>query len=125
MKPTERKVLQQAEGVSPRLVERYGDKLLQAVASGLELPEAELPNFPRTERRAKDPEVDKRMDKLKAWRIKASVELGLDAGVLINNATLNELARKKPQTACDLKSVELLKNWQRQVLGEGILQILN
>ena len=124
LKAQSAKELQQVEGMSPRLIERYASKLLPQVVAAMEIPEADLPLFPRGERRAKDPEVDKRMDKLKAWRSKASVALELDPGVLINNASLNELARKKPQTAGDLATIELLKNWQRQVLGEGILQPL-
>lgn len=49
----------------------------------------------------------------------------MDPGVLINNATLEELARVQPQTAAALKGITLLKNWQRKELGEGILQALN
>ena len=65
------------------------------------------------------------MDKLKGWRNSAAAKLKLDSGVLINNATLDELARKQPTTESELAAVGLLKNWQRQVLGEGILRTLN
>ena len=125
LKPTGQKVLQQVEGLSPRLIERYGEKLLLQVSLGLELPDADLPSYPRSERRAKDPAVDKRIDKLKALRNKVAAELRLDAGVLINNATLDQLARQQPKTESDLAEVGLLKNWQRQVLGERILRSLN
>lgn len=125
LKPQQLKKLQQVEGLSPRLIDRYGARLLQLVAAALELSEAELPVYPRAERRLKDPEVDKRMDKLKAWRNKAASTLALDPGVIINNATLDELARKHPKGDADLEAVALLKNWQRQVLGEGILRALN
>ena len=125
LKPQGRSQLQQVEGLSPRLIDRYGGKLLQQVGSPLEIPESELPIYPRAERRVKDPAVDKRMDRLKAWRTKAAAELLLDPGVLINNATLNELARKQPRAEGELEAVGLLKNWQHQVLGEGILRVLN
>ena len=49
------------EGISPRQVERYGKALLAAIAVGLARPDAELPVFPRGERRLRDPEVDARM----------------------------------------------------------------
>lgn len=125
LKPTTRNKLQQVEGLSPRLIERYGAKLLGAVGQALELPEAELPIFPRVERRIKDPQVDKRMAWLKDWRKQAATALHLDPGVLINNALLDELARKQPRVEQDLAEIKLLKGWQRKVLGEGILQALN
>lgn len=123
--PTGNSKLAEAEGLSPRLIERYGVQLLQAVAQALDLPEAELPIFPRGERRAKDPQVDKRLLRLKDWRRQAAEDLVLDPGVLINNASLEELARKQPQTEQELIEKKLLKNWQCKVLGEGILRTLN
>lgn len=125
LKPTGRNGLQEVEGLSPRLIERYGAKLLQQVEAALALPETELPIFPRGERRLKDPQVEKRMNRLKDWRKKMAAELELDPGVLINNALLDELARKQPRSEQDFADIVLLKNWQRQVLGEGILRTLN
>ncbi|WP_303721601.1 HRDC domain-containing protein [Malonomonas rubra] len=125
LKPTGRKKLQEVEGLSPRLSERYGGKLLHQVAMALDLPEAELPVYPRGERRQKDLQVDKRLNRLKDWRKKIAAELALDPGVLINNALLEELARKQPRCEGDFPQIDLLKNWQRKVLGEGILRILN
>jgi ribonuclease D len=124
MKPTGRKKLQEVDGLSPRLIERYGGKLLHQVNIALDLPESELPVYPRGERRGKDPQVDKRMTRLKDWRKKIAAELQLDPGVLINNALLDELARKQPRLEQDLGEIKLLKNWQRKVLGEGILRTL-
>ena len=123
-KPTDRNALQEVDGLSPRLIDRFGDKLLDAVSRALDLPETELPVFPRGERRIKDPAVEKRMEKLKDWRKKAATALEIDPGVLINNALLDELARKKPRDEKDLAEIILLKNWQRKELGEGILSVL-
>ena len=123
--PTTQNILPQVEGLSPRLIERYGSKLLQQVTMALEIPDAELPTYPRAERRQKDPQIEKRMNSLKDWRKNIAVELQLDPGVLINNALLEELARKKSCSEPDLAEMDLLKNWQRQVLGAGILHTLN
>ncbi len=125
LKPQGRKDLEQVEGLSPRLLERYGGKLLHQVSLALDLPETALPAYPRGERRKKDPEAEKRLNRLKDWRKKVAAQLELDPGVLINNALLEELARKQPRAEQDLAGIELLKNWQRQVLGEGILRTLN
>jgi len=123
--PETRNALAKIEGFAPRLVERYGRRILAEIAIALELPESQLPVFPRGERRERDPAVEKRFEGLKKWRKKVAAELELDPGVLINNATLEELARVQPQTAAALKGITLLKNWQRKELGEGILQALN
>ena len=117
--------LGQISGISPRLLDRYGKKIMPAVQAALDLPEAELPVYPRGERRAKDPQIEKRVIRLKEWRKGMATKLELDPGVLINNTMLEELARRHPQTDSDLAEVEVLKKWQRKVLGEGILQALN
>jgi len=123
--PVTAKDLSQLSGVSPRLIERYGKKLLPPIQHALKIPEAELPVYPRGERHAKDPQIEKRLARLKEWRKKVAAELEIDSGVLINNALLEELARKSPQTEADFDAIERLKNWQRKVLGEGILLVLN
>jgi len=112
------------EGISPRLVERYGKPLMQAVELGLALDEAELPTFPRVERREKDPAADKRFLQLKDWRKKTAAQLTLDPGVLINNATLEQVARANPQGIVELEGLGAVKNWQLRELGAGMLQAL-
>jgi len=123
--PTERHQLLTISGLPKRLFERYTNSLLQAISRGLDLPEAELPLYPRGERRERDPRVEQRMKRLKIWRENTAAALELDPGVLINNTTLEELARKSPESAQELEGLSLLKNWQRKELGEGLLQVLN
>ena len=60
------------EGVSPRLVERYGKALLKTIEHGLEVPKEELPVFPRGERRQRDALKEKKLQLLKAWRQEAA-----------------------------------------------------
>jgi ribonuclease D len=112
------------EGLSPRLVDRYSGPLLQAISRGIKLAEEQLPVFPRGERRVKDPEAEKRMLRLKEWRKQIAAELELDPGVLINNTTLEELAHRRPASIEELAGMALLKNWQQQVLGEGLVGAL-
>lgn len=112
------------EGVFPRLVDRYGKKLLAAVQAGLEVPTEQLPIYPRTPRIERDPAVEKRLAAFKEWRKGKAEALELDPGLLINNALLESLSREVPQTAAQLEQIAGLKNWQRQVLGEEILAVL-
>ncbi len=112
------------EGFSPRLVERYGKNILKAIEAGLVLPVDKLPVYPRTERRVKDPEADRRLALLKQWRKEMAENLRIDPGIVINNALLEEIARRRPLSVSQLEGLPGMKNWQRQVLGERIIEAL-
>ncbi len=122
--PKDPKALEAVEGISPRQVERYGRAVLKAVEVGLALPEGDLPPYPRSEMRQRDPEVDARLARLKKWRTATAEKLGMDPGIVINNAMLEEIARRNPSTEEELKELAALKKWQRQTLGDGILNTL-
>lgn len=123
--PRDKANLKGIEGLSPRLIERYGRALMAAVREGLETAEAELPKFPRLPRRgAKDTNIEERVKTLKKWRQKQAARLELDPGVLINNTALETLAAASPQSLQDLDQVAGLKNWQKQELGESLLATL-
>jgi ribonuclease D len=123
--PRDKANLRGIEGLSPRLIERYGRAVMTAVRQGLAIPEAELPKFPRQPRRgAKDPTMEERVKTLKKWRQGEAAQLALDPGVLINNASLEALAVANPTSTQDLDEVAGLKNWQKKELGESLLAIL-
>ena len=109
------------EGISPRQVERYGKALLAAIEAGLAVAEQDLPSIARGERRVRDPEVDARLAGLKKWREAKAATLEIDPGVLINNALLEELARRQPRKEAELGTIPGLKQWQRRELGTDIL----
>jgi ribonuclease D len=112
------------EGLPPRLTERYGSALLTAVGEGLALPEEELPQFPRSPRKVKDPGLDERIKRLKQWRQQAASDYALDPGVLINNTALEAMAQVNPRSWAELERVAGLKSWQKEELGAGLLGAL-
>lgn len=112
------------EGLSPRLVDRYGSQLLKSIETASELPEDQLPTYPRAVRPEKNPEAERRLTILKKWRRAKAEELQLAPGVLINNAVLEELSRRFPRKTEELETVPGMKNWQRAVLGDEILKQL-
>ena len=122
--PQGRKEMSAVPDLAPRLVERYGGKLLFAVAQGLEVPGNELPHYPRMQRREKDPQAEQRFNRLKDWRKKKAEALELDPGVLINNASLEELAKRWPKQIAELEDIPLMKRWQVRELGVDILKVL-
>lgn len=120
--PATARALAGLEGVYPRLAERYGRVLLALVEQAQGLSDEQLPHFPRGVRREREPEVEKRLSNLKVWRTRKAADLGLDSGLLINNAVLEELARQQPTR---IEQLALLKNWQRGILGEELLAVLS
>jgi ribonuclease D len=110
------------EGISPRLVDRFGKQLLQTVEAAMALPENDLPVFPRGERREKDPEAERRFRQLREWRQQQAEMLKMEPGVIINNATLEAIARRRPDSIASLAEVPGVKNWQREAFGPGLLR---
>ena len=107
------------------VAERRGLELIQAVQRALQLPEADLPRFPRPPRRPPpDPEFDARMDRLRAARDKVADDLGLDRGFLMPRAQLEEIAKHRPRTLADLAELPDMRKWQVDVLGTKLIEAL-
>jgi len=111
-------------GLPPALARRHGTALLAAVRHALTLPEAELPRVERTARPPKDPEIDARVERLKAARNRVAAELGLDPGVLCGRGTLEAVARAHPKDGAGLAHVGELRRWQITALGDALLGAL-
>jgi ribonuclease D len=107
------------------MIERYADDVIARVRRGLEVPEAELPKFPRGQRWNKDRDFDDRVAKLKAVRDAAASRLDLDPGVLCSRERLENIARSGAKTTGDLVSVADLRRWQIEEMGQGFIGVLN
>ena len=122
--PRTREDLKKISGVPTRLVDSRGDAFLAAIERGLEIPEKDLPRFPRGERRAADPAFDARVEKLKQARNAAAERLGLDQGVLCPKGTLEAVARAKPASLEAMAKIPEMRKWQVKELGPAFLQAL-
>lgn len=72
----------------------------------------------------KDPVREERLQRLKLWREAKARELGIDAGVLANNALLELLAKEVPRELSGLDLIPSMRRWQRKELGPGLLAAL-
>jgi ribonuclease D len=90
----------------------------------MEVPEAELPRFPRGQRWNKERDFDERVARLKAVRDAAATRLELDPGVLCSRERLENVARSGARTTEDLVSVPDLRRWQIEEMGEGFIGAL-
>jgi ribonuclease D len=98
--------------------------LLATVAEAEALPPNRLPRYPRMRVPAVGPKVANRAEALKRWREKRGSALGLSPGLLCNNTLITALAVRNPRRPADLDSLPDLKNWQKQIFGDEILQVL-
>jgi ribonuclease D len=112
------------KGVPKGMLERAGQDIVAAVIRGMEVPEAELPKFPRGQRWNKDRDFDDRVARLKAVRDAAATRLELDPGVLCSRERLENVARSGAGTVEDLASVPDLRRWQIEEMGEGFIRAL-
>jgi ribonuclease D len=112
------------KGVPKGMLERAGQDIVSAVIRGMEVPEAELPKFPRGQRWNKDRDFDDRVTRLKAVRDAAATRLELDPGVLCSRERLENVARSGARTVEDLASVPDLRRWQIEEMGAGFIRAL-
>lgn len=112
-------------GISEGLAQRRGRDILAAVRRGLDVPENELPRWPRGPRFERDLDQEARVEALRDARGRLAEKLDLDAGFLIPRATLEEIAKAQPRSLDDLAQVPGVRAWQLEAVGEGLLKAVN
>ncbi len=111
-------------GMPKGMLDRAGPDIIAAIRRGLEVPEAELPRFPKSQRWNKDQEFDARVARLKAVRDEVAHKLELDPGVLCSRERLENIARSGAKTIEQLEAVPDLRRWQIEVMGGGFIAAL-
>jgi ribonuclease D len=109
-------------GVTERLLERLGKGILAAVERGMAVAEGNLPSYPRRERVERDPAVEKRLKKLKAWREERAVRMGMAPGIMANNTLLEAVAAARPRSLEALAAIPGIKQWHLAQLGSELLE---
>jgi len=112
------------KGVPRGIAERRGAEMLAAITRGLEVPEDQLPKFPRAPRWDRDADFDTRVNALRAVREEAAQRLGLDPGFLCAREKLEAIARKRPKTLEELAAIPELRRWQVEVMGAAFLRAM-
>lgn len=124
-KPRKAEDLAGIPGLAPRSADRYGRDILKAISVGCGLPEDLLPRIQRPPRPEKDPVREERLKRLKRWREAKARQLGMDAGILVNNALLEILARDVPRDMTGLELIPAMRQWQKRELGAELLEALS
>lgn len=119
--PVEPADLSGIHGLSPKLLDRYGKGILGAVRRAKDMPPHLLPVFPRARRQERSRQQETRLKKLKDWRTQKAAELGIDPGIMANNALLEGLADTPPLR---IEEVSGIKEWQKSVFGGELMEIV-
>ena len=112
------------KGMPKGMIDRAGSDIVAAVRRGIEVPEAELPKFPKGQRWNKDRDFDDKVARLKAVRDAAAARLELDPGVLCSRERLENVARSGAKSIEELAAVPDLRRWQIEEMGEGFIAAL-
>ena len=117
-KPVNLKQLEELEALSKKQLKMYGKDLIKVIAKSLDMPENELPVYPRKKAPAISPRVAKRVWALKRWRDKKAQNLSLDPGLICNNTLISTLAITNPTEIGTFDDVTTMKNWQKEEFGK-------
>jgi ribonuclease D len=116
--------VQMVPGCTSRVVQRMGRPILEAVARGEAVPEAELPSRRSVPRPHVPAAVRRRAEALRVWRSRAALHLGLDPGVLLPQRIIDRLAGEPPRDLSELQQVEGVRRWRVQLFGVELLKAL-
>jgi len=112
------------KGMPKGMIDRAGSDIVAAIRRGIEVPEAELPKFPKGQRWNKDRDFDEKVARLKSVRDAAATRLELDPGVLCSRERLENVARSGAKSIEELAAVPDLRRWQIQEMGAGFIAAL-
>jgi ribonuclease D len=110
--------------MTPGQIQRFGDRLLSSVTVALALPEEDLPRFPRQRREEPTDGSKERLKRLKSWRELHSSVQGLEPGVVAPNWLLEAVADAHPVSIAELERIAGMREWQKGLYGQELLQEL-
>jgi ribonuclease D len=123
-KPVSLRQLTDLEALSKKQLKMYGDDLIEVIPKALDIPEDELPVYPRKKTPFLSPRVPKRVSALRRWRDKKAKDLKLDPGLICNNMLISTIAITNPTDTSSFASVIKMKNWQKEEFGQEIITVL-
>ena len=114
------KALAKARAIHPRVRRSRASAILEAIEAGIA--DGTAPKAVRPEAPPKD--VVTRFDALRAWRKAVAEARGVEPDIVLDKATLMDLARAHPADRAALEATDLLDAWELSRYGDGILACL-
>ncbi|HSD30126.1 MAG TPA: HRDC domain-containing protein [Vicinamibacteria bacterium] len=119
-RPEAEAALREVPGIFPRL-RKQSTELLAAIRRAEALPEEALACPARSPRPVVPDPVQRRIERLRAWRARKAAELQLDVSVVLPQRLIDRLAQAGPRDAGELTEVEGLRRWRREAFGAELL----
>ncbi len=114
--------LARIKGLASWHVRKWGRELLAITEEVAGLPEEELPEKVAAKPWLRDREQERIIDSLKRTRDRIAAELRIDAAILAPKHILAAVAELDPSEASELDSVSAMRQWQKGILGEALLE---
>jgi ribonuclease D len=122
--PTSLNELERLKGMPAVVVRRHGQEIVRRIAAVAAAPEESLPEKLAGKPWLRDPELDRKVERLKRIRDGVAGELGIDPGVIAPRHMLAAIAAAAPKSVDDLSTVTAMRQWQRNLLGEKFVAAL-
>jgi ribonuclease D len=123
-RPKDATSLREVPGVLPRLRSRAGE-LLDAIRRAEALPEEALPRPARSPRPVVPDPVQRRIERLRAWRARKAAELEVDVSVVLPQRLIDRLAQAGPRDAGALGGIEGLRRWRVEAFAAELLDAVS
>ncbi|PKO14160.1 MAG: hypothetical protein CVU39_15310 [Chloroflexi bacterium HGW-Chloroflexi-10] len=118
--PQTKEDLESITGLSPKLIERYGSKLLSAIEKGL----STEPLYKKNKQKPAEDYI-MRYEKLKGWRKKIAESLKVESDVILPKEYLDHLAHDPVLTPEKVKSLMHDIPYRYNRFGSEIIKLLN
>lgn len=117
--PRNRQEVENSKGANRRVLTELSERVIEALRAGREAPPE---NWPRSSPARGEPMNDRQkkvLGRLKSVRKRASDQFQLPPGLLVNNATLERIARSDSDEVPVTLETHL-KAWQKEILGADL-----
>jgi len=121
--PADRAALATVTGFTPRIVERWGDRVLETIARAPETPPPLAPAA-QPRRPGLSSAARRRVEALRAWRAEASTRLGLEPGLVLPNRLIGAVAEAAPRDGEALARIEGVRRWRVEAFGSELIAAL-
>lgn len=122
--PSDLARLKECQALSAKQLDMYGQNVLAAVNRAIQLPNDQLPRYPRQRSTRLSPRIPRRVKLLRAWRDETAANLALDPALLLNKSLIREIATHKPQSLEELARIPQVHRWQVDAFGPQIVTLI-
>ena len=125
-RPEQERRLARVHGFSPRMVRRFGDRVLDAIEDAADKgPLERLPVRPKRDGTDALDEVELELyERLKRWRKGVAEAEGIESSYLLNRHVMLRLAQARPSDEDALEEIEGLQPWQLDAYTDDLLDLI-